>query len=255
MDKPVRVKGVTVNWDAVGDQAGVLSIPPQKITISALTASVNEPVARTFKDPTGKGAEQDKETLALARKVFWKRHGPPPLEELNWALLIALGLLCMGVVGVLIGWVVRMWIEARRDKGPYVDPRPAHEIALAHLEALKGERLIERGLMKVYYQRLSEIVREYFGHRYELLGVEMTSDEVRQAARELKLDEEVMMCLEDFLSDTDLVKFADFSPSEKALNDVTLRAYRIVDLTQRDDEPEVAKVLDQGDPQNEEVRS
>jgi hypothetical protein len=42
--------------------------------------------------------------------------------------------------------------------------------------------------------------------------------------------------LEDFLSDTDLVKFADFNPSTQALDRVTRTTYRLIRLTQENEE-------------------
>ena len=40
----------------------------------------------------------------------------------------------------------------------------------------------------------------------------------------------------DFLSDTDLVKFADFNPSTQALDRVTRTTYRLIRLTQENEE-------------------
>ena len=242
LDKPLRVKNVQVSWSAVGGHEGVVKIPNQKIPVRSTLMGVSAPLAKDFANPSGQkselGADKDKQTLA--QQEFWQRHAPPSLMEPNWTLIVILSILAVSAIGVFLGWVIRIWAEARaRNRAPYVDPRPAHVIAFEALDKLAAARLIEDGAFKIYSQRLSEIARAYFGKRYDFNGLEMTSDELREALSDLELTPEAYLVLEDFLSDTDLIKFADLSTSASAIEESRNRVYRLIDLTKLEEVDEV----------------
>ena len=257
LDKPLRVKNVQVSWSAVGGHEGVVKLPKQKIPLRSTLMGVSAPVAKDFAHPSGQKSElgADKSKQALAQQEFWQRHAPPSLMEPNWTLIVILSILAVSAIGVFLGWVIRMWAEARaRNREPYVDPRPAHVIALEALEKLATARLIEDGAFKIYSQRLSEITRAYFGKRYNFNGLEMTSDELREALSELDLSPEAYLVLEDFLSDTDLIKFADLNTSASAIEESKNRVYRLIDLTkveEIDESEAIASEAQQNSPQQE----
>ena len=234
LNKPLRVKGVKVRWSAIGGHEGVIELPQEKIPVKVQLMGVSDPKVRDLKNPTGlrveEGVEDQKQIST--REAFWRRHTPPSLTEYNWTLLIILGALAVSLIGIFLGWLIRLWFEIRnRNKGPYVDPRPAHVIAYEALETLNKARLIEEGAFKIYSHRLSEILRAYFGKRYDLNGLEMTSDELREALQNLELSSDTWLVLEDFLSDTDLIKFADLSTSAHALEESKQQVYRLIELT------------------------
>jgi hypothetical protein len=246
LNKPVRVKGVRVTWDAIGGQHGEITVPNQKIPIKSMIMGVSNPQARTFKNPLGLDGEQKPKKVQKARIQFWARHAPIPLEEFNWPLVIVLGLIGMALAGLFVGWIIGQWVEARRRaRAPVVDLRPAHVIAWSDLGELKEQDWISQQEFKLYYQRLSEIIRSYVGKRYHLsVGIEMTSDEVRVNVRSMKIDADALLCVEDFLSDTDLVKFADASPSIQSVESITQLAYRVIDLTKIEEDPSTGESND-----------
>ena len=238
LNKPLRIKNVQVSWSAVGGHEGVVKIPKQKIPIRSMLMGVSDPIPRDFKYPLGKKTELGADELKLnnERQNFWLRHAPPSLLEPNLTLIIILGIIVVSAIGTFFGWIIRKWAEARaRNKAPYVDPRPAHIIAFEALNILESARLIEDGAFKVYSHRLSEIARAYFGKRYDFNGLEMTSDELREALDLIDLSAETYLVLEDFLSDTDLIKFADLSTSAQALEESRNRVYRLIDLTKEEE--------------------
>jgi hypothetical protein len=114
--------------------------------------------------------------------------------------------------------------------------------------------LPEQGLAKAYYFRLSEIVRDYLERRYSFGALEMTSDEIRThlavaeaAARsgargtaDAAVTAEGRRAVEAFLDETDLVKFADFAPTESAAETVMRAARGIIALTRAPDVSSVA---------------
>ena len=238
VNKPLRIKDVRIHWDAIGGHKGVVELPDQKIPTKSTLSGVSNPLARDFAHPLGQSGERDdqSEEAQQARANYWRRHAPPSLLEPNWTLIILLAALMITLIGAVIGWIVRRWNEARAaNRGPYVDPRPAHEIAFAHLLELERARLIENGEFKNYSLRISEIIRAYFGKRFEFAGLEMTSDELREALSSVDLSDEATLVLNDFLSDTDLIKFADLSTSAQALEELGRRARRLIDLTREPD--------------------
>ena len=238
LDKPLRIKNVRVDWSAVGGHEGVVKLPNQKIPIKSLLLGVSEPISRDFKHPLGKKAElgSDKGQQTEAQAAFWQRHQPPALTEPNWTLIFLLAALAVSLLGIALGWVIRRWAELRaRNKGPYIDPRPAHVIAYEALEILERARLIEDGAFKIYSQRLSEVLRAYFGKRFDFNGLEMTSDELREALDLQELDAESYLVLEDFLSDTDLIKFADVDTSARALAESKQQVHRLIELTKEEE--------------------
>ena len=238
LNKPLRVKNVQVSWSAVGGHEGVVKLPNQKIPIRSTLMGVSAPLAKDFANPSGQKSDlgANEADLVKAQQGFWQRHAPPSLLEPNWTLIVILSMLAVSAVGIFLGWVIRMWAEARaRNRAPYVDPRPAHVIAFEALDKLASARLIEDGAFKIYSQRLSEIVRAYFGKRYDFNGLEMTSDELRESLSTLELTPEAYLVLEDFLSDTDLIKFADLSTSASALEESRSRVYRLIDMTKAEE--------------------
>jgi len=255
LDKPLRVKGVSVTWDHSAGQSGVVEVPAQRLEVVPSITSVLEPKPRTFREPLAKPA-QEPEAQARARASYWAQHGPPPLIELNWALIISLGALLISAIGVGLGWLIRRWVEAvRRARQPVVDTRPAHVIALEAYELLLKRRLPEEGQSKQFYHELSEIIRSYLGRRFGLSGLEMTSDELRSAAAQAQLSTEQGLLIDQFLTDSDLVKFADYSPSMKAVDDVSALALQLIAATQERESSSAQEAPDsEGETRDTEMR-
>ena len=229
--KPVHVEGLNVVWQEAGGYTGSLAIDAQRVNVKSLVAGIEGAVFRTFAEPLGKTGEKADEAAIAA---FHERHGALPHRVRNWALIIGLGVLGALIVGVLIGFLVKRWLASRvRDTGPWVDPRPAHIIAYEKLDRLVAEDLPGQGETKTFYFRLSEIVRDYLGRRYDFDGLEMTTNEVLRAL-DAQADAgpkgEAFDAVRDFLDETDLVKFADFAPGDGG--DTVLRIARgVIELT------------------------
>ncbi len=229
--KDLRVPAFDVVWtDAAGGEGNV-PVEGRKVPVKVLTATVPDAKFRTYREP---GEDAD---------GFWRAQGPVPYVKTNWPLIIGLIVLGAAAVGFGVAWLVRRWLERRRRvEAPWVDPRPAHVIALEQLAKLEAERLPEQSLNKEYYFRLSEIVREYLERRYRFGAREMTSDEIRHAlAMERGLPDHARLAIEDFLLETDLVKFAGFAPSAASIGAVARSARGLIELTRVPDEPELVE--------------
>jgi hypothetical protein len=147
-------------------------------------------------------------------------------------------LLALGVVGISIGgYYLITYLQARvSKKDEELDAveflRPAEEVALEKLDAIREEKIWQSGRVKEYHTQLTDVVREYIARRFEVSSTEQTSDETLRAMRPLLNDKkELFEQLRKMLTLADLVKFAKWqaTPDE---NELSLRsAYTFVKET------------------------
>jgi hypothetical protein len=219
--KKVHIKELAITWTESDESVGELPIPEQRVVVSSMMVGVKSPQPRTYSEP------QDK------TEQFFESHGPTPYRVTNWILIISLLVIFGGGFCVLLGIWLNRWLRARkRVELPWVDPRPAHVIAFEALEKLVTEHLPEQGLNEEYYVRLSEIVRGYFKRRYDINGLEMTSEEITVWAQQARLSEEAKSAISYFLYETDIVKFANVKPSVSEIDAITIQATALIELTQ-----------------------
>ncbi len=164
-------------------------------------------------------------------------HRPPvSIEVEDWTLASILGgslaLLLAGALGALI--YRRL---APRPLPPPPPPRPAYDVAIEKLLAIKAADLIQEDLIEELYVRVSEAVREYLGRRYNLsltdkAGLELTTWELMALLREVRWPRGLTHAdVETLLTDCDMVKFARYTPPPQDAEDLLTRAFRLVELT------------------------
>jgi hypothetical protein len=124
----------------------------------------------------------------------------------------------------------------RRFVRPPAQVEPAHVIALRELYRLRDEQLWQKGEVKEFYSRLSDILRRYIDNRYGIMSPELTTDEtVRMLQKAAVTTHDQMSLVKELLSLSDMVKFAKYLPPseihEKSHND----GVRFVELTRKSD--------------------
>jgi hypothetical protein len=130
-------------------------------------------------------------------------------EILPWVLLaVVLAALAWGVVILF-----RKFKRSKKEPEEIINPDPAHIIAFRELEKLKSEQLWHKGEVKLYYSRLTEIMRQYLENRYKVFSLEMTTSETLEELLKtgFKKDESYSR-LKSVLNGADLVKFAKYKP-------------------------------------------
>jgi hypothetical protein len=108
--------------------------------------------------------------------------------------------------------------------------RPFHEIALERLDKLEQEKLWQSGQIKLFYIELSDILREYIEHRFNIPAMEQTTDEIITSMRRSPdFSHEQIDKTRRLLFLSDLVKFAKEKPvgSENEMNIAMVRAFII----------------------------
>jgi len=130
-------------------------------------------------------------------------------EIIPWVLVVAL-------IAVLTWAAIRFIRKLKKDK-PGVEkvenPDPAHVIAFRELEKLRDEQLWQKGEIKSYYTRLTEILRQYLENRYNVFSLELTTAETLDALLKTGFKKDgTYSQLKTVLTGADLVKFAKYKP-------------------------------------------
>ncbi|MBN1393234.1 MAG: hypothetical protein JW947_10590 [Sedimentisphaerales bacterium] len=114
--------------------------------------------------------------------------------------------------------------------------KPAHEIAYECLRALVKQDLIKAGKIKEFYERLSDILRHYIEHRFNLRAPERTTEEFLAelpAANVLSQSEQER--LGEFLRHCDLVKFAKYNPTAEQIQKTFDLVKNFIEITKSDE--------------------
>ena len=88
---------------------------------------------------------------------------------------------------------------------------PADIIALKELKKLENKNMWQDGLVKEYYSSISEIIRRYIEDRFEVIALEMTTDEILMKLNSITSNEYINN-LKTLLQRADLAKFAKNKP-------------------------------------------
>lgn len=161
----------------------------------------------------------------------------------NWKKWLIWGLIALGVIGLIIGLILYVKkLRAKSQETPVARPkpkRPAHEIALEKLETLRQKKLWQNDQVKAYYIELSDIVREYIEFQFDVLALEMTTDEIISALQLKGIEDEKIKPLKAMLQMADLAKFAKYKPlaNENELNFETAKTFINQTLIMPLDEP------------------
>ncbi len=155
---------------------------------------------------------------------------PVPLPETNWVLIWALIILGVAVTTIGTTLAVLRWRRLHR-RAPPPPPVPPHERARSRLARLAASDLLDTGAFAAYYTELSETLREYLGGRFRFDSMDLTTTELTQRLKRVRLEglilEEVVVMLGDF----DLVKFAKVEPAPEAAREALRQVEGLVERT------------------------
>lgn len=212
---------------------GEFKLPPFKLTYhtgdetqkSELFSEAIELVVESVKPADAEDILDIKSPVAIPRS--WWSLWP-------W-FAIAAGLIVLGVLGFL--WYRRRDTSEEAIAVPKKVQLSPHEEAYRALRQLRDAGLLEQQMIKLYYIKISEIIRRYIGRRFQVEAMELTSTEVLARLRGEKLEADAYRLFQEFFSLCDLVKFAKYRPSEAQHGQVMQGATEIVDVTKKSAEP------------------
>ncbi len=132
-----------------------------------------------------------------------------PLKAVWKIILIVIGVIALGLAAYL-WWRRKKAVAGGFFAGP--PPRPAHEIALESLDALEGDL---GGPAKIFYSRLSDILRQYIEGRFGVSAMDRTTSELFQEMKRRPAEFSLLAELRGVLDTSDLAKFAKWDPTEE----------------------------------------
>lgn len=136
----------------------------------------------------------------------------PPFEFFSWIrFLIILMAVLLIVLGIL--YFLRKKKQQTLPQKILEDLRPPDIIALEQLNALIASGLWEKGELKEFYIKLSDILRYYIYRQIQINAPLMTTNDLLKNMRKKEINISVITQIRKILEFADLVKFAKLIPS------------------------------------------
>jgi hypothetical protein len=140
-------------------------------------------------------------------------------------------LIALVILTAIAGGYYYYWRKKKLKKGLLADVKvviPPHREALTALRMLEERKLWQQGLVKEYYSEVTEIIRRFFERRWNVIALELTSEEILIQMKNVPESLIVWKEMESFFLTADLVKFAKYQPSPEEHGDEMRIAYEIV---------------------------
>ena len=200
-----------------------VTIPPIKIEY------------RTKGDSTLKFAFSNPVTFSIHRmNVSMKeeiKDIKPPIRLFNYLFIIYI---VIGLLILAIGYFIyRRYIKNKPQPEVKikVEKIPLHKLTLRKLNQLEREELWQKGFIKDYHSKITDIIREYFEKQFGLPALERTTTESLKLLSKHPQGVKVLDTTSQFLNNADLVKFAKYTPLEIVNQEMMTQAKDIVNKT------------------------
>ena len=137
--------------------------------------------------------------------------------KFNHGLLWYLTFVVILFILIIFSYFIYKFIKNKNRKPTQeeiIQSIPPKEYALKQLEELSSLNLIEKGHIKEYYDKLSDIIRFYVSRTYCVDGMEKTTTELYSMLKN-KITPEQNRELKNYLVNCDFVKFAKLIPTQE----------------------------------------
>jgi hypothetical protein len=157
----------------------------------------------------------------------------PPIRLFDYSFIIYI-LIALTVVSILVYYFIykKYW---KRKQELIVQKKEekllSHQLALRKLEQLEKEELWQKGFLKDYHSKITDIIREYFEKQFDLPALERTTTESLKLLSKHSQGAKVLDITSQFLNNADLVKFAKYAPLEIVNLEMMTQARNIVKKT------------------------
>ena len=155
----------------------------------------------------------------------------PPIRLFDYLFIIYI--LIVIIVLVIGYFIYRKYFKNKpqTEIKPIAEKIPLHQLTLRKLEQLDKEELWQKGFVKDYHSKITDIIREYFEKQFGLPVLERTTTESLKLLSKHPQGIKVLDISSQFLSNADLVKFAKFTPLENVNREMMTQAKDIVKKT------------------------
>ncbi|MBO7190103.1 MAG: hypothetical protein J6V55_05925 [Alistipes sp.] len=187
-------------------------------------------------DPTGQqGFTVDNERAGSMLKdegIHTQKNLPFIFAEIrDYAIYAVIALIILSLIVWYIVWYVRNKWQGRVCEVKPAPKLPPHVIAIKALDELRNRKLWQNGKHKLYYSTLTEILRLYIEDRWAVGALEMTTDEIISALRDVDIKHDSRSNLVAILRTADMVKFAKALPDAEENEQLFTYAYYFVENT------------------------
>jgi len=164
----------------------------------------------------------------------------PPVRLFDYMFLvyIFIGLL---IISILIYYFIyRKYFKKKKEQIAIKKEEKllSHQLALKKLDELDKQQLWQKGFIKDYHSRITDIIREYFERQFGLPALERTTTESLNLLSKHPQGRKVIDVTSEFLNNADLVKFAKFTPLESVNIEMMNQAKNIIKKTAKLDQEE-----------------
>lgn len=152
------------------------------------------------------------------------------VEGESWlGVILLVAALILLIIGLIAWFVYRMMKPKTLPAAP---PRPAHEVALEALQALRQDRdIILNHDVERLSVRVSEIIRIYIQHRFGFPAPDYTTHEIIHALNAQGEAKEVIVPLQRLFEQCDLIKFARHDLAQDGMLPLIEQAERWIEQT------------------------
>lgn len=141
------------------------------------------------------------------------------------------------IVLAILVWLIFFKKKKRIEKPEKIIPQdPPYEQAIKNLHALEEEKLWQHHEVKLYYTRLTDILRNYIQRQFGVNAMEQTSDELLQKIKPITKLNQQKNNLQYILQTADLAKFARLQPQPEEHEASMKKAYEMVEWTKPKEE-------------------
>jgi hypothetical protein len=166
---------------------------------------------------------------------------------LDWKTILLYMLIIIAIAGLAYFLYKRYKKKHEGEEIKQTEPRiPSYITALNSLHQLEEEKLWQKGKVKEYHSKITEIIRRYFEDRFYLPALELTTSEAMVRLKERYDTAEILQATDEFLNNADLVKFAKYNPVPDLNAEMMKQAYKIVEMTIPKEKPQREAVRNAG---------
>jgi hypothetical protein len=166
---------------------------------------------------------------------------------LDWKTILLYLLIIIAIAGLAYFLYKRYKKKHEGEEIKQTQPRiPSYITALNSLHQLEEEKLWQKGKVKEYHSKITEIIRRYFEDRFYLPALELTTSEAMVRLKERYDTAEILQATDEFLNNADLVKFAKYNPVPDLNAEMMKQAYKIVEMTIPKEKPQREAVRNAG---------
>jgi len=154
-------------------------------------------------------------------------------EPISWLEYLWLIIIIVVAIGLAFAgyYLYKKYRKPKVEVLNYDPSIPPYEFALQSLKELDAEKLWQKGQVKFYYTRLTDIVRIYIERQFEFFAMEMITSEIIDEIKNKDVLEQSIESLKELLNLADLVKFAKYNPLPDENGSVMQKAFSFVEST------------------------